>query len=67
MWLEGGAELENKMPNKMVNTIDCAVLTNTSALTGGGCLLSLVTHILSPNDFLKVAVQRNILSLKQLT
>lgn len=31
------------------------MLTNISALTDGGSLLCLVTHILSSNDFLKVA------------
>lgn len=44
------------MPNKMVCTI--LVLTNISALTDGGFLLCLVTHILSVNDFLKVAQQQ---------
>lgn len=33
------------------------VLTNTSMLGDSGCLLCLITHILSPNDFLKVAHQ----------
>lgn len=61
MWLEGGAALENKMPNKMEHTIlrIALVLTNISTFTDGGRLLCLVTHILSPNDFLKVAQQQH--------
>lgn len=46
------------MPNKMPLAADRAALTNPSAVGGSGRLLRLITHILSADDFLKVAHQQ---------
>lgn len=43
---------------KCCSPADRAVLTNPSALSDRGCLWCLITHILSADDFLKVAHQQ---------